>query len=363
MTPTDADPPTLLAVTGLTKRFPVTRGVVFARHRGDIHAVEDVTFAVARGQTLGVVGESGSGKSTTARMIARLMDPTSGTIRFDGADITHTTGGELRGARRRLQMIFQDPYGSLNPRQTAGQIVGAPLRVHHVPGDRRAQVAALLERVGLNPEHGTRYPHEFSGGQRQRIGIARALALNPELIICDEPVSALDVSVQAHILNLLGDLQRERGITYVVISHDLGVIRHVSDQVAVMYLGRIVEMADTQAIATMPAHPYTAALLSAAPAHPGTTTRERIVLSGDVPSPITPSTGCAFHPRCPKARLISGDPQLVPERCRTERPPLRHHEPGHQVACWFPLGARDDLIGAARAMSPDAPPTATVASR
>jgi peptide/nickel transport system ATP-binding protein len=362
MTPTDADPPTLLEVTGLTKRFPVTRGVVVARNRGDIHAVEDVTFAVGRGQTLGIVGESGSGKSTTARMIARLIDPTAGTIRFAGADITHATGSELRGVRRRLQMIFQDPYGSLNPRQTAGQIVGAPLRVHHVPGDRRAQVAALLERVGLNPEHGTRYPHEFSGGQRQRIGIARALALNPELIICDEPVSALDVSVQAHILNLLGDLQRERGITYVVISHDLGVIRHLSDRVAVMYLGRIVEMTDSQAIATTPAHPYTAALISAAPAHPGTTARERIVLSGDVPSPITPPSGCAFHPRCPKARLVSGDPRRVPEQCRTEQPPLTHHEFGHQVACWFPLAAHDDLVSAARAMSPAAAAPAALAS-
>jgi peptide/nickel transport system ATP-binding protein len=357
----DASPPTLLEVTGLTKRFPLTRGVIFARTRGEIHAVEDVGFTVARGQTLGIVGESGSGKSTIARMITRLIDPTAGTVAFDGVDITQTTGSALRGLRRRIQMVFQDPSGSLNPRQTAGQIIGAPLRVHHIAGERRAQVAALLERVGLNPEHGSRYPHEFSGGQRQRIGIARALALDPELIICDEPVSALDVSVQAHILNLLGDLQRERGITYVVISHDLGVIRQVADQVAVMYLGRIVEIAASQAISAAPAHPYTAALVSAAPAHPGTTSRRRVVLSGDVPSPITPPTGCAFHPRCPKARLISGDPGVVPEQCRTERPPLASLLPGHQVACWYPVTASDDLVEAARTMLPEfgrAPATA-----
>jgi len=353
VTPHDADPVPLLEIRGLTKRFPVTRGVVFARHRGEIHAVEDLTLHVARGQTLGIVGESGSGKSTTARMIARLIEPTAGTIRFDGQDITRVTGGELRDVRRRLQMIFQDPYGSLNPRHTAGQIVAAPLRVHRIPGDTRAQVAALLERVGLNPEHGSRYPHEFSGGQRQRIGIARALALHPELIICDEPVSALDVSVQAHILNLLGDLQREFGITYVVISHDLGVIRHVSDQIAVMYLGRVVEIADGQTVSTAPAHPYTAALVSAAPAHPGTTSRTRIVLSGDAPSPMTPPSGCAFHPRCPKARLVSGDPHVVPEQCRTFRPPLSDHGAGHQVACWFPSTVRDDLVGAARSMTTD----------
>jgi oligopeptide/dipeptide ABC transporter ATP-binding protein len=340
----------LVEVHALTKRFPVTHGVIFARSRGAIHAVEDVTFTVARGQTLGIVGESGSGKSTTARMIARLIDPTSGTIAMDGTDITHLAGAELRALRRQVQMVFQDPYGSLNPRQTAGQIVGAPLRVHHIPGDRRAQVAELLERVGLNPEHAARYPHEFSGGQRQRIGIARALALSPELMILDEPVSALDVSVQAHILNLLTDLQDAHGITYIVISHDLGVIRHLADRVAVMYLGRIVELADAASITT-PRHPYTAALVSAAPTHLGTAARRRIVLTGDAPSPITLPTGCAFHSRCPKARLISGDPRRVPERCRSERPPLDTASDGRQVACWYPLAPDDDLVGAAAAMA------------
>jgi oligopeptide/dipeptide ABC transporter ATP-binding protein len=340
----------LVEVRGLTKRFPVTRGVVMARARGAVHAVEDVSFLVARGQTLGIVGESGSGKTTTARMIARLIDPTSGTVRLDGVDITRLAGAELRALRRRVQIVFQDPYGSLNPRQTAGQIIGAPLRVHHVPGDRRHRVADLLAQVGLSPEQAGRYPHEFSGGQRQRIGIARALALAPELMILDEPVSALDVSVQAHVLNLLTDLQRRHGITYILISHDLGVIRHLSDRVAVMYLGRIVELADADAI-TAPAHPYTAALVSAAPVPPGGPARRRIVLSGDPPSPITPPTGCAFHPRCPKARLISGDPQRVPERCRTERPELTALPDGRDAACWFPLAAGDDLVGAALAMA------------
>jgi peptide/nickel transport system ATP-binding protein len=298
-----------------------------------------------------IVGESGSGKSTTARMIARLIDPTSGTIAVDGTEITRLVGADLRTLRRQVQMVFQDAYGSLNPRQTAGQIIGAPLRVHHIPGDRRARVAGLLERVGLNPEHATRYPHEFSGGQRQRIGIARALALSPALMILDEPVSALDVSVQAHVLNLLTDLQDEHGITYIVISHDLGVIRHLADRVAVMYLGRIVEFADAAAI-TVPRHPYTAALVSAAPTQPGTdATRRRIVLTGDAPSPITLPTGCAFHARCPKARLVSGDPHRVPDRCRSERPPLAPDADGHEVACWYPLETGDDLIGAAQAMA------------
>ncbi len=343
-------PPPVVEVRGLTKCFPITHGVIFARSRGAVHAVEDVTFAVAHGQTLGIVGESGSGKSTTARMIARLIDPTSGSIIVNGNDITDLAGAELRALRRQIQMVFQDPYGSLNPRQTAGQIIGAPLRVHRIPGDRSAQVADLLSQVGLDPEYAGRYPHEFSGGQRQRIGIARALALSPELMILDEPVSALDVSVQAHILNLLTDLQHRHEITYVVISHDLGVIRQLADRVAVMYLGRIVELADADVIAA-PAHPYTAALVSAAPAPPGTVGRRRIVLSGDAPSPITPPTGCAFHPRCPKARLVSGDLQRVPERCRTERPPLAAAPDGRQMACWFPLAAGDDLVDAAHAMA------------
>jgi len=342
--------PPVVEVRRLTKRFPITRGLILARARGAVHAVEDVSFVVPRGQTLGIVGESGSGKTTTARMIARLTDPTSGAILLDGVDVTRLAGAELRALRRQVQIVFQDPYGSLNPRQTAGQIIGAPLRVHHVPGDRHQRVAGLLAQVGLSPEHAGRYPHEFSGGQRQRIGIARALALEPELMILDEPVSALDVSVQAHVVNLLADLQLRHGITYILISHDLGVIRHLSDRVAVMYLGRIVELADADAIAA-PAHPYTAALVSAAPVPPGGPARRRIVLAGDPPSPITPPSGCAFHPRCPKARLISGDPQQVPERCRTERPQLTALSDGRDVACWFPLAPGDDLVGAALAMA------------
>ncbi len=344
------DPAPLVATDGLTKRFPVTRGILFAHTVGQVHAVEGVDLAVPRGRTLGIVGESGSGKSTTARMIARLIDPTAGTVALDGVDITHVHGADLRALRRRIQMVFQDPAGALNPRHTANQIVGAPLRVHRIGGDRATRVASLLERVGLSPDLGDRYPHEFSGGQRQRIGIARALALEPELLVLDEPVSALDVSVQAHILNLLTDLQRAHGMTYIVISHDLGVIRHLADEVVVMYLGRVVEQSDAASI-TAPSHPYTAALLTAAPGRPGAAHRRRILLPGDPPSPITPPSGCAFHPRCPKARLISGDPQIVPERCRTDAPPLEAIGPGRRVACWYPVAAVDDLVGAAEAMS------------
>ncbi len=344
------DPAPLIATEGLTKRFPVTRGILFAHTVGAVHAVEDVHLAVRRGRTLGIVGESGSGKSTTGRMIARLIDPTAGTVLLEGTDITRVGGAELRVLRRRIQMVFQDPTGALNPRHTANQIVGAPLRVHHVAGNRAVRVAALLEQVGLSPDLGDRYPHEFSGGQRQRIGIARALALEPDLIVLDEPVSALDVSVQAHILNLLTDLQRAHGMTYIVISHDLGVIRHLADEVAVMYLGRIVERAPAASIAA-PFHPYTAALLTAAPGRPGAAHRRRILLPGDPPSPITPPSGCAFHPRCPKARVISGDPNVVPERCRTDAPPLDNLGRGRSVACWSPVATTDDLVGAAEAMS------------
>jgi oligopeptide/dipeptide ABC transporter ATP-binding protein len=354
-------PAPLIAAEGLTKRFPVTRGILFARTVGAVHAVEDVSHAVPRGRTLGVVGESGSGKSTTGRMIARLIDPTAGRVLFDGTDITRVHGADLRALRRRIQMVFQDPTGALNPRHTANQIVAAPLRVHHVPGNRNAQVADLLERVGLSPDLGDRYPHEFSGGQRQRIGIARALALEPELLVLDEPVSALDVSVQAHILNLLTDLQRAHGMTYIVISHDLGVVRYLADDVAVMYLGRIVETAPAASMMA-PSHPYTAALLTAAPGRPGAGHRPRILLPGDPPSPITPPSGCAFHPRCPKARLVSGDPRVVPERCRTDAPPLGEHPHGGRVACWYPVAAGDDLVGAAEAMStaPASAPTGTI---
>jgi len=349
VSPTPSTTDEILHLDHLTKHFPVGRGLLFSRQRAIVHAVEDVSISVAKGTTLGIVGESGSGKTTTARMIARLITPTSGSLRFDGVDITQCDGQQLRALRQRIQMVFQDPSGSLNPRRTAGQIIAQPLRVHDVPGDHAQRVAELMTRVGLSPEHFSRYPHEFSGGQRQRIGIARALALDPELIILDEPVSALDVSVQAHILNLLDELQRERHLTYVVISHDLGVIRHISDEIAVMYLGRIVEMGAASRIVDHPMHPYSAALVSATPSHRGGRPRTRIVLGGEIPSPITPPTGCAFHPRCPKARLISGDLAIAPERCRLSTPPLTPAPDGRMVACWYPVEADDNLVDAAHA--------------
>jgi peptide/nickel transport system ATP-binding protein/oligopeptide transport system ATP-binding protein len=314
----------LVEVEHLTKRFAVKQGV-FARGTAQVHAVEDVSFTVRRGETLGIVGESGCGKSTTARLILRLLVPTEGTIRFDGEDITNTSQRKLRRIRREMQMIFQDPYSSLNPRKSVGQIVGAPFAIH---GDRNARVRVqeLLETVGLSPEHYNRYPHEFSGGQRQRIGVARALALSPKLIVCDEPVSALDVSIQAQVLTLLRSLQDDFNLTYVFISHDLSVIRQIADRVAVMYLGRIVELGDGDAIYDRPKHPYTAALLSAVPRPEGG--RRRIVLAGDVPSPIAPPPACVFHPRCP--RFHRG-------HCDVEEPALRQLEPHHSVACHYPL--------------------------
>jgi peptide/nickel transport system ATP-binding protein len=339
----------LVEVDGLVKRFPITRGIIFQKQIAAVHAVEGVTFAIAPGETVGLVGESGCGKSTTARLIARLLEPTEGTIRFEGRDISRLNRRAMRPLRRQIQMVFQDPYGSLNPRQSVGQIIGAPFRIHNVAGDRREAVRDLMRRVGLNPEHYNRYPHEFSGGQRQRIGVARALALRPKLIICDEPVSALDVSIQAQILNLLEDLQGEFNLTFLFISHDLGVVRHVSDRIAVMYLGHIVELADADDVYENPRHPYTAALLSAVPKGHEGAQRERIVLQGDVPSPANPPSGCPFHPRCPKAREVSGDPDVVPENCRTEMPPLAAVAGTHQAACWYPVEPGDSLHRAAHA--------------
>jgi peptide/nickel transport system ATP-binding protein len=337
-TDTNGRPPgeALLTVTGLTKHFPVTRGIIFRHTVGLVRSVEDVSFSVAAGETLGIVGESGCGKTTTARMIVRLIEPTSGQITFDGHDITHLRQGAMRPLRRDIQMIFQDPYSSLNPRHTVGTIVGAPYRLQKVTPEKgiRHSVQELLELVGLNPEHYNRYPHEFSGGQRQRIGIARTLALRPKLIIADEPVSALDVSIQAQVINLLGDLQAELGLTYVIIAHDLSVIRHVCNRVAVMYLGNLVELADRDALYSRPRHPYTVALLSAVPspkrAEDGADGQrerpKRIRLTGDVPSPLNPPPACRFHTRCWKAQDI----------CKTEQPPLVQMALGHQVACHFP---------------------------
>jgi oligopeptide/dipeptide ABC transporter ATP-binding protein len=315
----------LVEIEHLTKHFAVKQGV-FARGHSQVHAVEDISFNVRRGETLGIVGESGCGKSTTARLMLRLLDLTGGTIRFEGQDISKLSQGKLRPLRREMQMIFQDPYASLNPRKTVGQIIGAPFAIHGVKG-AKTRVQELLETVGLSPEHYNRYPHEFSGGQRQRIGVARALALSPKLIVCDEPVSALDVSIQAQVLNLLRSLQSEFNLTYVFISHDLSVIRQIADRIAVMYLGHIVELGDSEQIYSAPKHPYTAALLSAVP-RTGSDPRQRIVLSGDVPSPISPPAACVFHPRCP--RFHQG-------HCDVETPVLRELAPGQEAACHYPL--------------------------
>jgi oligopeptide/dipeptide ABC transporter ATP-binding protein len=319
----------LLTVTGLVKHFPIRKGVL-QRQVAAVQAVDGLDFSVRQGETLSLVGESGCGKSTTGRLLTRLEEPTAGTITFDGRDISHLSEGQLRPLRRDIQMIFQDPYSSLNPRHTVGKIVGAPYRLQGVEpeGGVKKAVQAQLELVGLNPEHYNRYPHEFSGGQRQRIGIARTLALKPKLIVADEPVSALDVSIQAQVVNLLEDLQEELDLTYVFIAHDLSVVRHVSDRVAVMYLGKIVEIADRESLYSSPMHPYTVALMSAVPV-PDTnrrTQRERIRLEGDVPSPINPPPACRFHTRCWKAQEV----------CRTEEPPLVQLRRDHRVACHFP---------------------------
>ncbi|MGV9253954.1 ABC transporter ATP-binding protein [Streptomyces sp. NPDC003697] len=325
----------LLKVTGLQKHFPIRKGL-FQRQVGAVRAVDGIDFEVRSGETLGVVGESGCGKSTMGRLITRLLEPTGGTVEFEGQDITHLGVGGMRPLRRDVQMIFQDPYSSLNPRHTIGTIVGAPFRLQGVEpeGGIKKEVQRLLSVVGLNPEHYNRYPHEFSGGQRQRIGIARALALNPKLVVADEPVSALDVSIQAQVVNLLDDLQQELGLTYVIIAHDLSVVRHVSDRIAVMYLGKIVELADRDSLYRAPMHPYTKALMSAVPI-PDPRRRnaksERILLQGDVPSPIAPPSGCRFHTRCWKATEI----------CRTTEPPLKELKPGQRVACHHPENFED----------------------
>ncbi|GAA1091360.1 hypothetical protein GCM10009579_08380 [Streptomyces javensis] len=327
-------PEPLLKVSGLVKHFPIKKGLL-QRQSGAVQAVDGLDFDVRPGETLGVVGESGCGKSTMGRLVTRLLEPTSGKIEFEGKDITHLNTAQMRPMRRDVQMIFQDPYSSLNPRHTVGAIVSAPFRLQGVTpeGGVKAEVQRLLALVGLNPEHYNRYPHEFSGGQRQRIGIARALALKPKLVVADEPVSALDVSIQAQVVNLLDDLQDELGLTYVIIAHDLSVIRHVSDRIAVMYLGKIVELADRKDLYERPMHPYTKALLSAVPVPDPRrrAKRERILLKGDVPSPIAPPSGCRFHTRCWKATEV----------CKRQEPPLVSLATGHQVACHHPENAAD----------------------
>jgi oligopeptide/dipeptide ABC transporter ATP-binding protein len=321
----------LIRVRDLVKHFPITQGVIFQRQIGAVKAVDGVNFEVGRGETLGIVGETGCGKSTTARLLMRLLDATSGEIFFEGEEISKRRGAELKALRREMQMIFQDPYSSLNPRKTVGSIISEPFVIHGLEngeGERKRRVQELMDTVGLNPEHYNRFPHEFSGGQRQRIGVARAIALRPKLLVADEPVSALDVSIQAQILNLLRQLQRELGLTLIFIAHDLSVVRHMCDRVAVMYLGKIVELAPSDSLYGFPRHPYTGALLSAVPvADPTVAREERDLLSGDVPSPANPPSACRFHTRCPKAQPL----------CSEQEPLLEDKGGATLAACHYPL--------------------------
>jgi oligopeptide/dipeptide ABC transporter ATP-binding protein len=358
---------TLVSVDHLKLYFPVRQGIVFRREVARVHAVDDVTLLLRAGQTLGLVGESGCGKTTLARCVVRLLDPSDGSIQFEGRDITHASSRNLRPLRGEMQIVFQDPYASLNPRKRVGQIVGTPMALHGAPKEEiPGKVRDLLARVGLSPEHVNRFPHEFSGGQRQRVGIARALALEPRLIVLDEPVSALDVSIQAQIVNLLDDLQDDFGLTYLFVAHDLSVVRHISDSIAVMYLGKIMELSPAEELYAKPIHPYTTALLGAIPIPDPKRNRERkrTTLQGEPPSPIDPPAACRFHPRCPRATDI----------CRTVEPPLTEYAGGHLAACHHPqnvtateiaaatrsdaspLSAGPDLPKPAEATSPASPP-------
>ncbi len=330
MSATNGKSEVILKVDDLKMHFPITRGIIFQRQVGAIKAVDGLNFDLYQGETLGLVGESGCGKSTTGRAILQLYRPTGGHVIFEGKDLTKTSGEELRKTRRRMQMIFQDPYASLNPRMTVGSIIGEPLEVHNIGSskkERQDRVQELLKTVGLNPYFVNRYPHEFSGGQRQRIGIARALAVNPAFIVCDEPISALDVSIQAQVINLLEDLQDELGLTYLFIAHDLSVVRHISDRIAVMYLGKIVELSNRDELYDKPMHPYTQALLSAVPIPDPQIEgkRQRIILEGDVPSPANPPKGCHFSTRCPRVMNV----------CREKEPPFKDYGAGHYAACFL----------------------------
>jgi oligopeptide transport system ATP-binding protein len=335
----------LIEVENLKIHFPILTGL-FQRETGRVRAVDDITFQIRRGETLGLVGESGCGKTTTGRAVIRLRQPTDGTVRFDGRDLMTLSRGDLRRMRRRMQIIFQDPYGSLNPRMTVGSIISEPLETHDLARGkaRLDRVKELLRLVGLNPSYTNRYPHEFSGGQRQRIGVARALAVEPEFIVCDEPISALDVSIQAQVLNLLVELRETFGLTYLFIAHDLSVVRHISDRVGVMYLGKLVELGPPSAIYNVPGHPYTRALLSAVPIPDpkAERKRKRVILTGDVPSPANPPSGCRFHTRCWLYERLGR-----PEQCRTEDPPLRTIGEDHQAACHFAEDAQRSDVGVA----------------